>query len=177
MWSQDSYVNALNFAAEAHGNQQYGKANGAKVPYVTHLTMVAMEVIAALEFDQVANPDLAIQCALLHDTLEDTDTPYTRLETEFGTAVADGVQALSKNPELSKDRQMQDSLNRIKQQPLEVWMVKLADRINNLQPPPPHWTSEKKRAYQQEARIIFEHLETASPYLAARLEQKIATYL
>jgi (p)ppGpp synthase/HD superfamily hydrolase len=177
MWSQDLYLEALNFAAEAHGDQMYGHANGAKVPYVTHVAMVAMEVIAALEFDQVVNPDLAVQCALLHDTLEDTNTPYIALETKFGTAVTNGVQALSKNLELPKDQQMQDSLNRIKQQPLEVWMVKLADRINNLQPPPPHWTLEKKRAYQQEARVILQHLGTASPYLAARLEQKIETYL
>lgn len=42
-----------------------------------------------------------------------------------------------------KKLQMQDSLRRIKSQPREVWMVKMADRITNLQPPPGHWSEEK----------------------------------
>jgi (p)ppGpp synthase/HD superfamily hydrolase len=83
---------------------------------------------------------------------------------------------LSKNPDLEKSQQLIDSLERIKQQPIEVWMVKLADRISNLQPPPPHWTQEKILRYRDEAIEIHTHLQSASPFLSTRLAAKIQTY-
>ena len=45
----------------------------------------------------MANPDLAVQCALLHDTIEDTDVTYDDVKRQFGTDVADGVMALSQD--------------------------------------------------------------------------------
>jgi len=95
---------------------------------------------------------------------------------EFGAAVADGVRALSKDPALPKPEAMADSLRRIRQQPVEVWMVKLADRINNLQRPPEYWAAEKIYAYQAEAEKILQALGAASPFLAARLREKIDAY-
>lgn len=83
--------------------------------------------------------------------LEDTDTTYPELVRTFGPAVADGVLALTKEdsvgtdltPYQRKERRMADSLERIKAQPKEIWMVKMADRITNLQPPPKQWTPER----------------------------------
>jgi hypothetical protein len=54
--------------------------------------------------------------------------------------------------------------------------VKLADRITNLEPPPPHWTLEKRRGYLQEAKVILEALGDASPSLRRRFEQKVVEY-
>jgi (p)ppGpp synthase/HD superfamily hydrolase len=135
-----------------------------------------MEIIAALSQESGYDGDLAIQCALLHDTIEDTDTTYAQIKSTFGIRVADGVQALSKNPDLEKSQQLTDSLDRIQQQPQEIWMVKLADRITNLQPPPTHWTDEKILRYQQGAVEIHARLQTASPYLGSRLAKKIHNY-
>ena len=85
--------------------------------------------------------------------------------------------ALSKkNPELAKSRRLADSLDRIKAQPREIWMVKLADRITNLQPPPVHWTQAKILKYRDEAIEIHTHLQSASPFLALRLAAKIQNY-
>ncbi|WP_373541223.1 hypothetical protein [Chamaesiphon sp.] len=56
-------------------------------------------------------------------------------------------------------------------------MVKLADRITNLQPPPIHWTSAKILQYRDEAIEIHTHLQLASPFLASRLAAKIQNYL
>jgi (p)ppGpp synthase/HD superfamily hydrolase len=55
-------------------------------------------------------------------------------------------------------------------------MVKLADRITNLQPPPSHWTPERITSYREEAVEILQTLKDASPHLAARLEEKIERY-
>ena len=71
---------------------------------------------------------------------------------------------------------MNDSLKRIKLLRPEVWAVKLADRITNLQPPPPHWSKERKIIYRHEARLIVSELRDGNEYLARRLEEKIEEY-
>lgn len=173
MWSQDTYITALRFAAQAHLGQQI---TGTELPYIVHISQVTMELIAALHAEPRHNDNLAIQCALLHDTIEDTAVTHADLVTQFGQAVADGVLALTKSEDLPKAERMEDSLRRIQQQPVEVWMVKLADRISNLMPPPGHWPPIRVDAYRDESRSILLALGSASPLLAARLEQRIATY-
>lgn len=172
-WSQDDYIRAHRFAATAHLGQT---VPGTDLPYVVHLSLVSMETIAALNVEKERDGNLAVQCALLHDVIEDTDVTYEQVQQTFGSAVADGVLALSKDPALPKHLQMEDSLRRIKLQPQEVWMVKLADRISNLQPPPAYWTQDKIKQYRQEAAQIHATLRDASPSLSARLSQKIEAY-
>ncbi len=172
-WEPEIYIKACRFAAIAHHGQILP---GSDLPYLIHLNFVSMEIIAALSVESGHDGDLAVQCALLHDTIEDTDTSYEQIRSSFGIRVADGVQALSKNPDLPKSQQLIDSLTRIKQQPIEVWMVKLADRITNLQLPPAHWASQKISRYQAEALEIHTHLQKGSPYLASRLAEKIRNY-
>jgi (p)ppGpp synthase/HD superfamily hydrolase len=172
-WSQENYIKALKKAALAHQGQ---KVPGTKISYIMHLSFVSMEIIAALNIEPERDGNLAIQCAILHDTIEDTNTTFEQLESEFGAKIANGVLALSKDSSLEKSLQMADSLRRIKQQPQEIWMVKLADRISNLQPPPQHWKEDKIIKYREEAIIIYEALKDASPFLAARLAGKIENY-
>lgn len=134
-----------------------------------------MEIIGALSVEQ-CNGDLAVQCAILHDIIEDTDVTFGQLEAEFGLSVANGVQALTKDNNLPKHLQMSDSLQRIKEQPAEVWMVKLADRITNLQAPPHYWKRDKIIQYREEAICIYETLKDGSQFLASRLASKIENY-
>lgn len=174
MFSQDGYTRAWLFAAEAHGEQKYP---GSEMPYITHIGQVAMEVIVSLEADPADNPDLAVQCALLHDVIEDTHVEVDNVEALFGPDVLAGVLALTKDSSLkTKPERMIDSLNRIQDQPLEVWRVKLADRISNLGQPPHYWSATKISNYQAEARLIYDALHPASDYLAERLAYKIDQY-
>ena len=172
-WSPDHYLQAARFAARAHNAQKFP---GSELPYLLHVTTVAAEVMAALAREPAARPDLAVICALLHDTVEDCGVQVDALRDEFGADVAAGVLALSKDPSLPKDQAMADSLRRILAQPREVWMVKLADRITNLQKPPGHWNAAKIAAYRAEALAIADTLGAASPHLHARLRAKIADY-
>lgn len=175
MWDQDAYLRTLLFAGQAHRKQ---KVPSSEMSYVVHITNVAMEVANALI--QEPNKDLdgtfAIQCALLHDTIEDTEVTYEDIVAEFGTRVAEGVFALTKNEQLPKEAQMADSLKRIVQQGKEVRMVKMADRINNLQKPPKHWDTAKMKRYQKEAQFMLEELAGIHPYIEARLKQKMEAY-
>lgn len=172
-WSQESYITAFRFAAEKHKEQKVPDTDWS---YLAHLSMVAMEVMAALNHEVHMDGDLAVQAAILHDTIEDTDATYDELESEFGQSVADGVLALTKDKTLETSEQMQDSLGRIKRQPKEIWMVKMADRITNLPPPPSYWTTEKTQKYMEQAQLILDELRSGSAYLAKRLDEKIMNY-
>ncbi|AKG20304.1 HD domain-containing protein [Calothrix sp. 336/3] len=173
-WSQEAYIQAYKFAAKAHNGQ---KIPGSEMPYIMHLSLVTMEVIAALAVETERDGNLAIQSAILHDTIEDTEIDFEDICQEFGENVAQGVLALTKNNSLEKHLQMPDCLGRIQQQPPEIWMVKLADRITNLQAPPHYWTEDKIARYREEGILIYETLKDASDFLARRLSRKIDEYL
>jgi len=173
MNTQTLYQKAIKFAGEKHKNQL---VPGTKSNYIMHLSNVAMEIIIASYNTNNFDTDFAIQVALLHDILEDTKTEFTDLESKFGFPVADAVHALTKKAHLPKEQQMVDSLNRIKKLQSEVWAVKLADRITNLQSPPIHWNTEKKKKYLKQAKLILKELKDGNDYLAKRLETKIIEY-
>lgn len=172
-WSPERYIHAYRFAAEAHNGQKY---SGTELPYIMHLSFVSMEVIAALAMPNEHDANLAVTCSLLHDVLEDTGCQYEQILDRFGRDVAEGVKALTKDARLPKPLQMEDSLRRIRQQPHEVWMVKMADRITNLQPPPSGWSKEKARQYREEAIVIHGALNAANETLSRRLLDKIEEY-
>jgi (p)ppGpp synthase/HD superfamily hydrolase len=173
MFSPTRYVETMRYAATKHNAQ---KEPGHDLPYLVHVVSVAAEVIAALPVAGLADNDLAVTCALLHDTVEDTGTPLDEIRARFGDAVAAGVSALTKNEALPKPEQMPDSLRRIREQPPEIAAVKLADRITNLSAPPHYWSKEKCAAYRVEAMKIADALGDACPALEARLRARIEEY-
>lgn len=173
-WTADAYTAALRFAATHHAGQTFP---GTELPYLLHVVNVCAELQAALQHEAVDRPDLAIQCALLHDAVEDTAATRELVAATFGEAVAAGVDALSKREEAGdKPAQMADSLARIQQQPREVWMVKLADRTCNMSKPPHYWDAAKCTRYRVEAGTILAALGPASPWLSARLAGRIEAY-
>ncbi|MBP7693822.1 MAG: bifunctional (p)ppGpp synthetase/guanosine-3',5'-bis(diphosphate) 3'-pyrophosphohydrolase [Anaerolineales bacterium] len=173
LWSPEIYQQAALVTAGAHQGQTI---TDSPAPYLLHVILVAAEVTAALQVEAGLDGDLAVACALLHDTLEDTAVQYADLRRDFGERVAAGVQALTKNAALPKNQQLADSLRRIQQQPREIALVKLADRVVNLRPAPASWTCDKVAAYRQEAQLILATLGWASPSLAGRLTQRLTGY-
>ncbi|NRB51630.1 MAG: bifunctional (p)ppGpp synthetase/guanosine-3',5'-bis(diphosphate) 3'-pyrophosphohydrolase [Saprospiraceae bacterium] len=173
MWNPDLYQKTLSFANHAHREQ---KLPGSDLPYLAHLCNVCMEAVHAVLQSRTEDINLVMQCALLHDTIEDTDLTYEDVEKEFGKPVADGVLALTKDVKLEKRLQMSDSLERILQQPPEIRIVKMADRINNLSRPPHYWTKEKKMKYQTEARLILDTLGGVNSFIETRLSNRIDKY-
>ncbi|MGN6645808.1 MAG: HD domain-containing protein [Cytophaga sp.] len=170
---QTIYQETIKFAAAKHHGQT---VPGTNLPYIVHVSNVAMEVMMAAEHSAGFNLGFAIQVALLHDTLEDTSTTVDELTGLFGQNIAAAVSALTKNKALPQSEKMQDSLNRIKLLPKEVWAVKLADRITNLQKPPSHWSPAQINTYRNEALILLDELTGGNDYLEARLGKKIMSY-
>jgi guanosine-3',5'-bis(diphosphate) 3'-pyrophosphohydrolase len=169
---QSLYQDAIKFAAYKHLEKRQ-KVKGTKLPYVVHLSNVAMEIFMTALHTKDFNLIYAIQAALLHDTIEDTETTFDEIKDSFGEDIAIAVLALSKDENLPKDKQIADSLARIKKLQKEVWAVKLADRITNLQPPPANWSRAKNIRYLKESQIILDELRDGNQYLANRLEAKI----
>lgn len=171
---QEIYQTAMKYAGEQYKDQ---KVSGTQSSYLLHLSNVAMEVLMAYNASADFDLKYAIQLAILHDAIEDTDSTYKEISELFGVEVAEGVQALTKDESLpTKDEQMLDSLNRIERLKDEVGLVKLADRITNLQEPPKHWPKEKVIRYVGEAKLISEKLKMKNTYLGDRIDIKIKEY-
>ncbi len=179
LWNPDLYHKAWDYATRAHQGQLYGATNtDIATPYIFHIGSVAMEVAHALIMSpNVYNSDLAIQCALLHDTIEDTHISFNDIVNNFGLPVANGVSALTKDKSIHpKSGQMVDSIKRIKQQPQEIWMVKLADRTANLNRKHSKWSDERMQEYCLESRYIYRELFLSCEVLADRLGGRIDRY-
>lgn len=174
----DKLQQAWQLAAKYHEGQRYNTPKkGVTLPYLTHVGAVMLEAQEALRHNPDLDAELTLLCAILHDSLEDTDLSPSVISDHFGEGVLAGVKALTKDESLpTKQDKMADSLRRIKQQPREVAVVKLCDRINNLAPPP-HWSTEKVIAYRREGEVILATLGYADKYLADRLQEKIDNYL
>jgi len=171
---QELYQKAMKFAGEKHAKQT---VPGTKANYLLHISNVAMEILVAYSHSNDFDVDFAIQTAILHDILEDTDTSYQEIESNFGEKIAKAVSALTKDKSLvSKSEIMNDSLKRINKLNKEVGMVKLADRITNLQTPPKHWSKDKIEKYHTEAKNIANTLSNKNTYLNKRLLMKIEEY-
>lgn len=174
MIEQSLYQKAIKFAGEKHAEQ---KIPGSNANYLLHLSTVAMEIIAAFMKEPNFNLNLALQLSLLHDSLEDTKTTYNEIKNYFSEEIAIGVDALTKNNNLfSKQNKMEDSIKRIKESYKEVAIVKLADRITNLQTPPQKWNKLKIANYKEEAKFISSELKGFNIYLEKRLIEKIEIY-
>ena len=173
MEMQTTFQAALRFAGEWHGDQ---KMPDSQASYLVHLATVAMEVMTADRFTQDFDLHFAVQVALLHAVIEDTPCTYQELRDRFNEPIADAVLALTKNEQLPWEEQIPDSLRRIKNLRKEVWAVKLADRISNMQKPPSSWSREKKEKYREDARLILGELEGGNTYLESRLTRLIEEY-
>ena len=178
MFSIDKLQEVWHSASKLHYGQQYGgKTEGEHLDYISHIGSVAFEIIATSYIETDMDVDLAVTCAILHDSFEDTILSYDDVLITFGPLVADGILALTKNESLhSKHEMMLDSLKRILIQPKEIAMVKMADRICNLFSPPFYWDQERKRIYIDEANLILDQLGWASSHLSMRLQKKISEY-
>lgn len=121
--------NALSLATKAHAgvNRKYSDE-----PYVNHVIRVAFEVA------RLGLGDTLIAAALLHDVLEDTDTPLEVIEQSCGETVAKIVQELT-NPSHLPENKFKKRVERkridrehLKQVSREAKIIKLCDRIDNL---------------------------------------------
>lgn len=120
-------ADAVNFAIAAHDGQ---RRKGTDIPYVSHLLAVASLVLEA-----GGDEDMAI-AGLLHDTIEDTGTTATGIESRFGGRVAAIVEACTDTDEVPKPPwrpRKERYLTRLRSPdtPMDVLVVARADKLHN----------------------------------------------
>lgn len=148
-----AFVKAVAFAADKHRNQRRKDAEAS--PYINH--PIALANVLANE-GSVA--DVTVLCAaVLHDTIEDTETRPEELQSIFGPKVASVVMEVTDDKSLEKSVRKQRHVEHAPHMSREAKLVKLADKISNLRDilasPPADWSAERKQAYfEWAARVV-----------------------
>jgi hypothetical protein len=137
---------AIVFAAEKHTTQR--RKDKAKSPYIEHPLRVMRYLLRANIFDPVT---LAV--AVLHDTVEDTNTTFEEIEKLFGKDVAAGVRDVTDDKSLDKveRKRLQVIHANGKHMTMAGLLVKLADKLDNLTDrvtnPPEFCSKEENEGY------------------------------
>ncbi len=148
---------AVAYAREKHAPQK--RKDGS--PYIIHPLAVA-EVVAEMGLDTDA-----VLAALLHDCIEDTDSSHEEIEKQFGTAVAELVEGVTKltraNFSSTEEAQMENlrKMFMAMSKDIRVVLIKIADRLHNM----------RTMQYQTPEKQILKCRETMDVYapLAHRL--------
>ncbi len=158
-------LKAAHFAAEKHKNQRRKDVDAS--PYINHPLALA----SVLAGDGAIEQTDVLCAALLHDTIEDTDTTAEELTGIFGAKIASIVLEVTNNPNLAKTEQKAEQVRRAPLMSPEAKLVKLADKICNLRDilntPPADWSSDRKREYFESAAKVVAGLRGANPKLEA----------
>src|SRR5215207_2457918 len=138
-------LGALHFAADKHRDQRRKDAEAS--PYINHPIEVA-ELLARVGGVR----DLVVlQAAILHDTIEDTQTTPEELEAQFGERVRKVVEEVTDDTKLPKVDRKRLQIEHAPHLTREAQLVKLADKIANViavtETPPSRWPLSRRKEY------------------------------
>ena len=160
---------ALRFAAHKHRDQRRKGADA--VPYINHPVALA-ETLWRLG---KVRDSAVLAAALLHDTIEDTETTEVELRRAFGPVVAGVVAEVTDNKSLDKAMRKQLQIEHAGSISRRAKLVKLADKISNLEDilasPPADWSLERRRAYFDWAKAVVGQLRGVNGVLARQFDR------
>jgi len=143
---------ALRLAAEKHRDQRRKGADAS--PYINHPIEVA-DLLARI--GGVRDVEL-LAAAILHDTIEDTETSPEELERAFGPRVRGLVAEVTDDKSLPKAERKQVQRDHAPHLSQDAKQIKLADKISNVREigasPPDGWPLERRREYIAWARSV-----------------------
>lgn len=167
-------LRALAFAAEKHRDQR--RKDAERSPYINHPIKLAR--VLCLEGGVV---DVVVLCsALLHDTIEDTNTGYEELCSQFGEEIAGVVREVTDNKSLDKSERKRLQIEHAPSLSPRAKLVKLADKICNLRDiaaaPPTGWDDVRKNDYFDWAKKVVDGLRGVHPQLEAIFDSTCAPW-
>uniref|UniRef100_A0A452H215 Guanosine-3',5'-bis(diphosphate) 3'-pyrophosphohydrolase MESH1 n=1 Tax=Gopherus agassizii TaxID=38772 RepID=A0A452H215_9SAUR len=120
--------------------------------------------------------DIAVlQAALLHDTVEDTDTTFSEIEEQFGEEVRRIVEEVTDDKMLPKMERKRLQIERAPHGSRGAKLVKLADKLYNLRDlnrcTPAGWSEQRVQEYFLWASQVVKGLRETSPALEEKLQQ------
>jgi guanosine-3',5'-bis(diphosphate) 3'-pyrophosphohydrolase len=159
------FIDTLAFAAAKHRHQRRKDAEAS--PYINH----PIELARVLSAEGGVVERLPLLAALLHDTIEDTETTAAELAARFGPEVAAVVMEVTDDEALPKARRKELQVEHAPHVSREAQLVKLADKICNLRDvahkPPSQWSIERRREYFDWAARVIAGVRGVHPQLEA----------
>lgn len=149
------FLKALSFAAEKHSKQRRKDVDAS--PYINH--PIALANILLNEGDV---SDINVLCAaILHDTIEDTETTAEELQQLFGDKITSIVLEVTDDKSIKVKKKRKDlQIARAPNISYEAKLVKLADKISNLRDikfnPPVKWSEKTKLEYFEWAKKVID---------------------
>lgn len=165
-------LEAARFAAKKHTGQM---RKGADVePYINHPLEVA-SLLANL--GKVEDYDVLI-AAILHDTVEDTDTTKKQIEEMFGEDVASIVMEVTDDKSLPKAERKQKQVEHAPKLSDGAKQLKMCDKISNIRDvmenPPAGWSKERRLEYIEWGEKVMKGLRGANEHLEKRFDDLVA---
>jgi guanosine-3',5'-bis(diphosphate) 3'-pyrophosphohydrolase len=155
-------LKAIRFAADRHRHQRR-KGEDAS-PYINHPIAVA-NILA----ENGVTDAVTLQAAVLHDTVEDTETTADELTAEFGQEVAEVVLEVTDDKSLPKQERKRLQIERAPGLSPRAKLVRLGDKIDNVRDvthmPPSQWSLDRRRDYLEWTRLVVEGCRGAHPGL------------
>lgn len=152
---------ALEFATEKHKDQL--RKDGT-TPYINH----CLNVVQFLKDAGITDTDI-IAAALLHDTIEDTNTTADELRKEFGDTITNIVLECSDDKSLSKKQRKDFQIKHVPFISDKAKQVKIADKIANMRDilliPPVDWSTRGKRNYFEWSKKVVDGARNVNPIL------------
>ena len=150
------FLAALSFAAYKHRNQC--RKDKAKTPYINHPITVANILLN----EAGVTDEIVLIAALLHDTVEDTETSFEEIEEQFGAAVRSVVAEVTDDKALPKAERKQAQIDHAGGMSDRAKLVKLADKTANLRDivisTPDGWTTERIDEYLDWGKAVIDQL-------------------
>jgi guanosine-3',5'-bis(diphosphate) 3'-pyrophosphohydrolase len=167
-----SLLHAAHFAAQKHRAQR--RKDPEATPYINHPIAVA-DLLARV--GAVQDP-ITLQAALLHDTIEDTDTTAEELRALFGAEVCQVVQEVTDDKSRTRAERKRLQVEHAAHLSPRAKLVKLADKIANLRDltpaAPARWSKEQKQEYLEWAEQVVAHLRGLNPALEQLFDSTLA---
>jgi GTP diphosphokinase / guanosine-3',5'-bis(diphosphate) 3'-diphosphatase len=162
-------IRAAAFAAHKHRDQR--RKDAGATPYINH--PLALARILAVEGGVSDAATLA--AALLHDTIEDTETTADELEREFGAEIRRIVEEVTDDKSLPKAERKRLQVEHAAHVSYSAQLVKLADKIANLRDvaaaPPDRWDLQRRQEYFDWGKRVIDRLRGAHPALEAAFDE------
>ncbi|ODN02102.1 Guanosine-3',5'-bis(diphosphate) 3'-pyrophosphohydrolase MESH1 [Orchesella cincta] len=159
----------IDFAAQKHKDQR--RKDPDKTPYINHPIGVANILIQEGGVEDLE----VIQAAVLHDTVEDTDTTFEELEEAFGKSVTNIVREVTDNKLLSKEERKELQIKNASHKSHQAKLVKMADKIYNLRDLnralPEGWDEKRRHEYFVWAQKVCCQIYDANEALATCLQK------
>ena len=165
-------LEAASFAADKHRMQRRKDAQAS--PYINH----PLSLAAILTKEGGIEDAKVIAAALLHDTVEDTETSIEEIEARFGNRVASIVAEVTDDKSLDKAERKRLQVVKASSKSTGAKLIKLADKISNLRDltssPPVNWTTERKSEYFLWAKEVVNGLRGANAHLETAFDEAYA---